>query len=239
MSPSKLSDTLLKRLSLVQTRKNPGFGWTNFEHTTLEPQGLLSWPIDLSFGMLSRIQMRQYKIRGVWIRQAGGHCNNWEITDIMCCDKLVFGLCDNTTRTELLKTHLRPDNTPKALTEVVAEAKLMESAQNANKLIIGTTKGTDEAVNWRGSGRSKSFRKKHRDMKLRREPNTCHWWGDMRGPHKWADCQANGRTWSKCGEYDQFASVCLEQLSLNNKPNQPRKNNNPSQRSKPNNQPIH
>lgn len=155
----------------------------------------------------------------------------------MCCDKLVFGLCDNTTRTELLKTHLRPDNTPKALTEVVAEAKLMESAQKANKLIIDTTKGTDEAVNWRGSGRSKSFRKKHLDMKLK--PNTCHWWGDMRGPHKWADCPANGRTWSKCGEYDHFARVCLEQLSLNNKPNQPRNNNNPSQRLKPNNQPVH
>ena len=100
----------------------------------------------------------------------------------------------------------------------------MESAQKTNKLIFDTTKGTDETVNWTGSGRSKSFRKKHHDMKLRREPNTCHWCGDMRGPHKWADCPANGHTCLKCGGYDHFARVCLEQSPLNKKFNQPRNN---------------
>ena len=57
-----LSDTLLNRLSPSLIRKNLGFGWTNFKRTTLEPRDPPSWPIDLSFGMLPRIRMRQYKI---------------------------------------------------------------------------------------------------------------------------------------------------------------------------------
>ena len=48
----------------------------------------------------------------VWICQAGSLCKYGEIADIMCHDKFFFGLCNNTIRTELLKTHLRPDNTP-------------------------------------------------------------------------------------------------------------------------------
>ena len=154
----------------------------------------------------------------------------------MCCDKFVFGLCNNPIRKELLKTHLRPKNTTKAFGDSFAEAKSLESVQNTNK-IIHTTKGIDEAVNWTGSRRSNSFWKKHHDIKLRREPNTCHWFGDVRKPHKSADCPANGR--SKSGGYDHFARVCLEQSTLNNKTKQPRNNNNPSQRSKPNNQPVH
>ena len=125
------------------------------------------------------------------------------------------------------------------MADVVAEAKSMESTQETNKLIIDKPKGIDKAVNRTGSERSTSFQIKHPDMKLRHEPNTCDWCEGMRGPHKWEDCPANGRTCLKCGGYDHFAGVCLEQSPFNNKPNQPRNNKNPLQRSKPNNQPVH
>ena len=46
-------------------------------------------------------------------------------------------------------------------------------------------------------------------MKLRREPGTCHWCGDKRGPQPWRQCPARGKTCSKCGINDHFANVCL------------------------------
>ena len=85
----------------------------------------------------------------VGICQTGSLCELGVITDIMCCDKFVFGLCNNPIRKELLKTHLRPKNTTKAFGESFAEAKSLESVQNTDK-IIHTTKGIDEAVNWTG-----------------------------------------------------------------------------------------
>lgn len=57
------------------------------------------------------------------------------LTDEMCRDKFVFGLHDGTLRAELLKTHLKSDGMPKNMQDVVAEAKALESAQKANKLI--------------------------------------------------------------------------------------------------------
>ena len=97
----------------------------------------------------------------------------------MYCDKFIFGLNNDAMRAELLKTHLKPDNTPKSMADVVTEAKALESAYTANKLIA------------------------------RREPGTCHWCGDKRGPHPWRQCPAKGKTCSKCGINDHFANVCL------------------------------
>ena len=168
----------------------------------------------------------------VKIRQAGSLCEYGNITDIMCRDKFVFGLSNDTMRTELLKTHLRPDGTQKAMADVVAEAKSMESARVTNKLINDTTKGIiEETVHWTKSNQQQTTRKKHRDMKLKREPNTCHWCGDTKGPHPWTNCPANGRKCSKCGGYDHFARVCLEQQIINSRgrgyhrPTQTRDNN--------------
>ena len=90
--------------------------------------------------------------------------------------------------------------------DVVAEAKAIASAQKTNKIIGEAkkgleTKGLEEQVNWTS----------HRDMKLKRDPGTCHWCGNQRGPHPWKSCPANGKTCAKCGGNDHFAKVCLEE----------------------------
>ncbi|EDO39776.1 predicted protein [Nematostella vectensis] len=48
-------------------------------------------------------------------------------------------------------------------------------------------------------------------MKLRREPGTCFWCGDQRGPHPWKECPANGKSCSTCAGNGHFARVCLEE----------------------------
>ena len=106
----------------------------------------------------------------VKVRQTGSLCSYNALTDEMCRDKFVFGLHDGTMRAELLKTHLKSDGMPKNMQDVVAEAKALESAQKANKLITDATKGIEEQVNWIS----------HKQMKLKREPGTCFWCGDRR-----------------------------------------------------------
>ena len=130
----------------------------------------------------------------VKVRQAGSLCSYNSLTNEMCRDKFVFGLHDGTMRAELLKAHLKPDGAPKNMQDVVAEAKALESAQKANKLRI------EEQINWIS----------HKQMKLRREPGTCHWCGDRGGPHPWKTCPANGKTCTKCGINVHFSRVCLE-----------------------------
>ena len=125
---------------------------------------------------------------------------------VQCTDRrnvprqIVFGLHDGTMRAELLKTHLKSDGMPKNMQDVVAEAKALESAQKANKLIADATKGIEEQVNWIS----------HKQMKLKREPGTCFWCGDRHGPHPRKTCPANGKTCTKCGINDHFSRVCLE-----------------------------
>ena len=84
----------------------------------------------------------------VKVRQTGSLCSYNALTDEMCRDKFVFGLHDGTMRAELLKTHLKSDGMPQNMQDVVAEAKALESAQKANKLITDATKGIEEQVNW-------------------------------------------------------------------------------------------
>ena len=122
------------------------------------------------------------------------------LCDEMYRDKFILGLNNDAMRAELLKTHLKPDNTPKSMADVVTEAKALESAYTANKLIADSSKlNIDERVHW----------VKHKEIKLRREPGTCHWCGDKRGPHPWRQFPARGKTCSKCGINDHFANVCL------------------------------
>ena len=79
----------------------------------------------------------------VKVRQADSLCSYNTSTDEMCRDKIVFGLHGDTMRAETLKTHLKSDGTLKSMQDVVAEAKALESAQKANKLITDATKGMD------------------------------------------------------------------------------------------------
>ena len=138
----------------------------------------------------------------VKVRQAGSLCQYAAMSDEMNRDKFVFGLQDPTIRTELLKTHLKSDNTTnKSLGDVVSEAKALESAQKANQLISESSKSHEEQVHF--------TRLSHKDMKLRREKGTCFWCG-RNGQHAWKDCEANGKICSKCGINDHLARVCLE-----------------------------
>ena len=57
--------------------------------------------------------------------------------------------------------------------DAVAEAKALESAPKAYKIIADASKGIEEQVNWIS----------HKQMKLKREPETCFWCEDRRGPH--------------------------------------------------------
>ena len=156
----------------------------------------------------------------VRIRQYESLCEYSAYYDEMCRDKFVFGLYDETIRTELLKSHIKADGTAKVLADVIRKARAYESAVKANKLIEETTK-TDEQVNWarkkgtqpRQQEQQKSQhpqRRPHRLMKLKREPGTCYWCGDERGPHPWHMCPAYGVTCRKCGGNDHLAKVCLE-----------------------------
>ena len=57
-----------------------------------------------------------------------------------------------------------------------------------DQLIVDTSKSIDEQVHWT------NFKKRHSEMCLKREPNTCHWCGSIQGPHTWSVCPAKGRT---------------------------------------------
>lgn len=85
---------------------------------------------------------------------------------------------------------------------MVAEVGAIESAKQTNKLIVDSSKGTDEEVHWIGL--------RHSQMKLCREPGMCFWCGDRHGAHPWKVCPAKGKTCSTCGGNDHFAQVCLE-----------------------------
>lgn len=139
----------------------------------------------------------------VKVRQAGSLCGYGALNDELSRDKFIFGLSGEQMRTDLLKTHIKPDNSKKTLTDVVAEAKAIESAKQTSKLIADSSaKGIEEEVHWTGL--------RHSQMRLRREPGTCFWCGDRGGPHPWKECPANGKSCTNCGGNDHFARVCLE-----------------------------
>ena len=106
----------------------------------------------------------------VKVRQAGSLCVYGQLSDELCRDKFIFGLNGEHMKTELLKTHAKPDNSAKTLSDAVAEARAIESATQANQLIAGSARGAEEEG-------VHSFR--HSQRKLRRElPGTCFWCGD-------------------------------------------------------------
>lgn len=94
------------------------------------------------FGGLSQTLSESVQAWEVRIRQAESLCSYGTISDEIYRDKFIFGLNNDTMRAELLKTHLKPDNTPKSMANVVTEAKASESAYTANKLIADSSKST-------------------------------------------------------------------------------------------------
>ena len=133
----------------------------------------------------------------VRVRQAVSLCDYQDSQDMHARDKFIFGLDCDIIRTELLKTHLKPDGSAKTMSDVSAEAKALETAQKANKLISDSVNKSGE-VHWT------------RQARLKRERGTCYQCGDRRGPHSGYDCPARGKICSNCGLTDHFARVCLE-----------------------------
>ena len=153
----------------------------------------------LKFWMSSQASHESIQEWEVKVRPASSLCAYGELTDELTRDKLlIFGLNEDHRRTELLKTHVKLDNTKKTLQDVVAEASL----PSKQTLIVNSSKGTDKEVHWTGL--------RHSQMKLRREPGTCFWCCDWRASHPWRVCPARGKTCSTCGGNDHFARVCLE-----------------------------
>ncbi len=151
--------------------------------------------------------IQEWEVR---IRQASSLCEYADWQDTNNRDNFIFGLNSSAFRSELSKTHLRSDGTPKTMYDVVAEAKALEAANMTNK-IIGDATRTEEQVNWTNrTTQPGTQRKLHRDMKLKREPGTCFYCGDQRGSHPWRDCPAKDKTCSKCKGHDHFARVCEE-----------------------------
>ena len=94
------------------------------------------------FWMLNQTPHESVQDWEVRVRQAGNLCEYAALTDEMCLDKF-----EETIRTEHLRTHLKVDNFPKTMPNVVAEAKALEAAQKASKLIGDSAKKLDEKVN--------------------------------------------------------------------------------------------
>ena len=105
--------------------------------------------------------MQEWKVK---VRHAGSLCGYGDLSDERCREKFIFGLNDDNIRTELLKTHIKPDNFKNSLSDVVAEARAIESAKQTNKLIANSSIRIDGNVHWTGL--------RHSQMKLLREPGT-------------------------------------------------------------------
>ena len=102
------------------------------------------------------------------MRQANSLCAYGELTDELTRDKFIFSLNED---------HMGADNLKKTLQDVVVEARLIESAKQTNKLIVDSSKRTDEEVHWTDV--------RHSQMKLHRETETSFWFWDWRAAHPW------------------------------------------------------
>ena len=145
----------------------------------------------------SQESVQDWEVR---VRQAVSLCDYQDAQDVYARDKFIFGLDGDIIRTELLKTHLKSDGTPKSISNVAGEAKALETAKKASKLISDNANKPVKDVHWTN----------HRQTKLKRERGTSYRCGDRRYPHTGYDCPAKGKIRTNCGLSDHFARVCLE-----------------------------
>lgn len=115
-----------------------------------------------SFWLLTQNPTESIQDWEVRVQQGSALCEYQEKMDEMSRDKFIFGLFDENIRKELLKTHLKADNTKKTMRDVVNEGKALETSYRTSKM-IGDSK-LHKQVNWTS----------HRDMKLQREKGTCY-----------------------------------------------------------------
>ena len=178
-------------------KRNHGYGWRILyalhRHIRFHPLTVVN------VGMFAHTEtIQDWEVR---IRQAGSLCEYGNL--LMSCVEinLFFGLSDTIICINLLKTYLRTDCSQKNMPDIIVEEKRMESAQNKSKLITDIAKSIEETVHWTALTRLK---KRHNEMKPKREQNTCQWCRDPRGLHPWSDCPTKGRKCHRCGGNDHF-----------------------------------
>ena len=170
--------------------------------------------------------VQEWEIR---VRQAGALCEYGQMNDELCRDKFIFGINERfkDIRTELLKTDKNADNTDKTLAQTATLARALETAASASVLISGSQH--TEQVNYTKQRpprqQSTQFasnprRILHKELKLKRQPNTC-WYCGSSSQHPWRECKARNQQCRNCGYNDHFADVCM--MPSENKSNQPQR----------------
>ena len=126
-------DTPSSHKSCLKTKRNHGYGWISYVLTYTGTSGSSLLSDRFKFWTSSQMQHESIQEWEVKVKQADSLCGYGQLSDELCRDKFIFGLNSEHMRTELLKTHVKPDDAAKTLSDVVAEATAIESATQANQ----------------------------------------------------------------------------------------------------------
>ena len=125
-----------------------------------------------------------------------------EMADQMKRDKFTFGLYNSNIRGELLKmNHKDKDGNVLKLSHVTSQAKALEAAETANKMVDTSSR---EEINW-----------------VKRNNPTIHkqqqcWYCGEQNRHSWQNCPAYGQICTTCGGANHFAKMCRATLPRSN-----------------------
>ena len=185
-----------------------------------------------NFSALNQSSSESMKEWEIKVRQAGHLCEYGNMTDELSRDKFIFGINERfkDIRVELLKTDKNEDKSDKTLAQVAALARSLETASSASHLIgsqhaeqVNYTKRNSNSYSRKAPPRQAQApsntntnpkRIPHRDLKLKRVPNTC-WYCGASPHHPWRDCKAKNQECRKCGLMDHFSNVCLMKQRVN------------------------
>ena len=180
-----------------------------------------------NFSALNQSSSESMKEWEIKVRQAGHLCEYGNMTDELSRDKFIFGIHERfkDIRVELLKTDKNDDKSDKTLAQVASLARALETASSASHM-IGSQHA--EQVNFtrrplrapagqtqpNANNSTNPKRLPHRDLKLKRVPNTC-WYCGQTPQHPWRECKANNQECRNCGYMDHFSNVCMMEQCVN------------------------
>ena len=185
-----------------------------------------------NFSALNQSSAESMKEWEIKVRQAGHLCEYGNMTDELSRDKFIFGIHERfkEIRVELLKTDKNEDKSDKTLAQVASLARSLETASSASHMIgshhteqVNYTRRNNYPANnsfrrapprQAQSTNSNPKRLPHRDLKLKRVPNTC-WYCGQSPQHPWRECKAKNQECKNCGFMDHFSAVCLMKKRVN------------------------